>query len=84
MAIIFHVSLFCFVLLLPTILTRNKIKSDENKKMSAQQPKKEPRLVQIGLNLISLLDVNDKEHSFIGNVLMVRCEIVGLFFFQKD
>ena len=34
--------------------------------------KKEPRLVQIGLNLISLLDVNDKEHSFIGNVLMVR------------
>jgi len=31
--------------------------------------KKEPRIVQIGLNLISLLDVNDKEHCFSGNVL---------------
>lgn len=31
-----------------------------------------PRIVQIGLNLISLLDVNDKMHYFEGNVLMVR------------
>lgn len=36
--------------------------------MSAGE-KEEPRLVQIGFNLISLLDVNDKEHSFQGNVL---------------
>lgn len=37
--------------------------------MSAPAPI--PRLVQVGLNLIGVLDINDKTHSWQGIVLLV-------------
>lgn len=39
---------------------------------STEGNKESPRLVQVGVNVISLIEVNDKEHYFRANVLMVR------------
>ena len=44
--------------------------------------KKEPRLVQIGLNVIALLDVDDKSHTFEAIVLMVK--LIFLYYFLEE
>ena len=45
-----------------------------------QLEKPDKKIVQIGLNMISLLSVDDKEHWFEANVLIVSGYFVPSFF----